>query len=115
MLGVVVQAMEPFVGLRNLKSSRKRAVDWVDLGHIVTLLSKTEEDGYKVCPLKGLGQFMCDTLQANMSSWDQYEKERFVAEELIKVFNGLLTPKAYEQDIYSEDAHFRRGGDVCIG
>jgi hypothetical protein len=50
--------MEPFVGLRNLKSSRKRAVDWVDLGHIVTLLSKTEEDGYKVCPLKGLGQFM---------------------------------------------------------
>ena len=107
--------MEPFVGLRNLKSSRKRAVDWVDFGHIVYLLSLTEKEGYKVCPLKGLGQFMYDTLQANKSSWDQYEKERFVAEELIKVYNGLLTPKAYRQDIYSEDAHFRRGGDVCIG
>ena len=106
--------MANFIGLEALRSGRRDAVLWEDLGTIVERMGCDSDPRNKVNLNHGLGTFIYDTLKAH-PQWSESNQQRFVGIEVTKAFNGLLRHGAYEQDIFGGDVAFKQGGDVCIG
>ena len=106
--------MATFIGLEALRSGRRDAVLWEDLGTIVERMKCDSDPRNKVNLNHGLATFMYDTLKAH-PQWSESKQQQFVGIEVTKAFNGLLRHGAYEQDIFGEDVAFKQGGDVCNG